>query len=94
MRNLAVFHRNIFASSFRHASSLAQNVPEESPKRSFNRMKGWQIHNYSDSIEELQHSENIKKPHIRKPSQLLVKIAASSVNPLDVAMISELMCVE
>lgn len=58
------------------------------PKSNLRNMSGFQIHNYGE-ISELQHTDHVKKPYIRKPSEVLVKITASSVNPLDVAMISE-----
>ena len=90
MRNLVILNRIKWTFGVRHASSIAEVAPEASQKRNHNRMKGWQIHNYSENVEELQSSANIKKPHIKSPSQLLVKIAASSVNPLDVAMISKI----
>lgn len=60
-------------------------------KLNHNRMSGWQIHSYSDNISDLQSSDMLKKPFIRKPSELLVKVSASSVNPIDVAMMSELL---
>ena len=89
MRNLVIFNRIRWTFGVRHASSVAEAAPDVSQKRNHDRMRGWQIHNYSESVEELQSSTNMKKPHIKSPSQLLVKIAASSVNPLDVAMISK-----
>lgn len=58
------------------------------PKSNLRKMAGFQIHSYGE-ISELQHTEHVKKPYIRKPSEVLVKVTASSVNPLDVAMISE-----
>lgn len=53
------------------------------------KMSGWQIHSYGVPQEEIQFSEGIKMPILKSPTQLLVKVKASSVNPIDVAMISE-----
>lgn len=89
MRNLILFKHFNWKFGTRNASSLANVLSDNTEKRCHNRMSGWQIHNYSDSVSELQNSDNLKKPHIRKPNQLLVKILASSVNPIDVAMMSE-----
>lgn len=47
---------------------------------------GWQIHSYGE-LEEVQFSK-IRKPIIKSPKELLVKIHASSVNPIDIAMVS------
>lgn len=53
------------------------------------KMCGWQIHAYGDPAEELQYSDNIKMPTIKDPDHILVKIEASSVNPIDVLMSSK-----
>ena len=47
---------------------------------------GYQIHSYG-SLDEVQFTDKIKQPVIRSPTELLVKVDASSVNPIDVAMI-------
>jgi hypothetical protein len=88
MRNINLIKRFNWKVGVRNASSLAEVSPETVPKNR-NRMSGWQIHNYSESVSELQNAENLKKPHIKTPSQLLVKVLASSVNPIDVAMMSK-----
>uniref|UniRef100_A0A1I8MI92 Enoyl reductase (ER) domain-containing protein n=1 Tax=Musca domestica TaxID=7370 RepID=A0A1I8MI92_MUSDO len=51
------------------------------------KMKGWQIHSYGD-VEELQYSDKLKMPQIRQADHCLVKVLATSVNPIDVAMLS------
>lgn len=70
------------------ASDVIVKPDSTEPKSNLRKMAGFQIHNYGE-ITELQHTEHVKKPYIRKPSEILVKVTASSVNPLDVAMISE-----
>lgn len=52
-------------------------------------MSGWQLHSYSENIADLQFAQNLKKPVIQSPSQVLVKVLAASVNPIDVAMMSK-----
>ncbi|XP_058450197.1 reticulon-4-interacting protein 1 homolog, mitochondrial [Malaya genurostris] len=67
--------------------STVSGVPSYSRKvRPVSKMRGWQIHSYG-SLDEVQYSESLKMPMLTSPNQLLVKITASSVNPIDVAMI-------
>lgn len=87
MRKLTLLHTIPWRTGYRKTSSVAVKVTENETAR--NRMSGWQIHSYSENIDDLQLSENLKKPYIRKPSELLVKVLASSVNPIDVAMMSK-----
>jgi len=47
--------------------------------------EAWQIHSYG-GLEELQKS-SVREPTITKPDQVLVKVQAASVNPLDLGMI-------
>ncbi|XP_053694204.1 reticulon-4-interacting protein 1 homolog, mitochondrial [Sabethes cyaneus] len=54
--------------------------------RPISKMCGWQIHSYG-SLDEVEYSENVKMPVLTSPNQLLVKVTAASVNPIDVAMI-------
>ncbi|XP_063238794.1 reticulon-4-interacting protein 1 homolog, mitochondrial [Bacillus rossius redtenbacheri] len=49
-------------------------------------MQAWQIHAYG-GVEELQLSRSARAPQITKPDDVLVEVAASSVNPIDVAML-------
>lgn len=51
-------------------------------------MKTWQISQYGQ-IDELQLSNTARRPSISKCSDVVVKVHASSVNPIDVAMIGE-----
>lgn len=50
------------------------------------KMQAWQIHSY-EGLEELKLS-NVRIPIIAKPTEVLVNVEASSVNPIDVAMTS------
>lgn len=48
------------------------------------KMKSWQIHQYG-SIEELQLGQT-RLPIITHPDQVIIKVSAASVNPIDTAM--------
>lgn len=65
------------------------NYDDESSQTGTNgipgKMKGWQIHEYG-GVEILQCSENIKIPTIQSPTEVLVEVHATSVNPIDVKM--------
>lgn len=74
----------------RSLTKLSINL-EEKP----NKMQAWQIHSYN-GLEDLKLS-NIRIPVIMQPTDVLVKIEAASINPVDVAMtsrfsISDCMC--
>lgn len=66
---------------FRSLAKLSANLKEKPDK-----MQAWQIHSYN-GLEDLKLS-NIRVPIIRHPTDVLVKIEAASVNPIDVAMTS------
>lgn len=72
--------------SVQNNTEISQNITEIATL--INRMKSYQIHNYG-ALDELQLSQTSRKPFIQSPNQVLVKITASSVNPLDVAMIGK-----
>lgn len=63
-----------------HQKRLCSNV--RTPE---NRMRAWQIHSYGD-LGELQLSKT-RLPIIASPKELLVKVEASSINPIDYMMI-------
>lgn len=60
--------------------------PRAPPKSSFRKMGGWQLHSYGD-VDELQFSDKLKLPQIRSSNECLVRVHATSVNPIDVAML-------
>lgn len=64
-------------------STTAEPNVDMNPKEG--KMCAWQIHSYG-GIEELQLSCSVREPIITKPDDVLVSISASSVNPIDVAM--------
>lgn len=57
------------------------------------KMGAWQIHAYS-GIDELQYSDKVKIPTINTNNDVLVKIKASSVNPIDIAMTSKAIVIQ
>lgn len=50
------------------------------------KMSGWQIQKYGE-LDQLKFSEDIPKPKIAKPTQVLIEVLTTSVNQLDVFMI-------
>lgn len=52
-----------------------------------NRVREWHVLRYGNLDEELIYKEDCKKPHIKEPSEVMIKVLAASVNPIDVAMI-------
>lgn len=55
------------------------------------KMQAWQIHSYN-GLNDLKLS-NIRIPVIKNPTDVLVKVEAASVNPIDVAMTSILLLI-
>jgi hypothetical protein len=51
-------------------------------------MLAWQIYSYGD-LKEVQQSSSTRIPMISKPKEVLVKVSATSVNPIDVAMLGK-----
>lgn len=72
----------------RSLATAAEAVKPNDSKHIYSKMAAYQIHSYGNNIEELQFNRNAKKPHIKMPSEVLVKVHASSVNPIDLAMTS------
>jgi hypothetical protein len=63
-------------------------VPEVSRKWNATKMLAWQIHGYG-GLEELKLSTTARIPHINDPDDVLVQIAATSINPIDLAMMGK-----
>lgn len=63
-------------------------VPEVSKERSTSKMPAWQIHSYG-GLEELQLSETARIPQIKDPDDVLIQVCASSINPIDLAMMGK-----
>lgn len=77
----AVRHLRKSLSSVAHPKQDYNVDPKEEGK-----MSAWQIHSYG-GMEELQLSKSVKIPLLMNPNAVLVKVMASSVNPIDVAML-------
>lgn len=54
------------------------------------KMAAWQIHSYG-GLEELQLSRSARIPTIMNPNDVLIKVRASSINPIDLAMMGKLL---
>lgn len=55
-------------------------------------MQAWQIHSYNGP-DELRLA-SVRMPVIRSPTDVLVKVEAASVNPIDIAMTSTIFFIE
>lgn len=80
-----------------HANAQFFSEPEQkdNEKSSFQergcnllKMTAWQIHDYGD-LQELQFCKNVKMPQIQQSNECLIKVLATSVNPIDVLMLSK-----
>lgn len=71
------------ATQFRPLTKLSAVSLQENPD---DKMQAWQIHSYN-GLNDLQLS-NVRIPVINQPTDVLVKVQAASVNPIDVAMAS------
>lgn len=96
---LSVIKRSTRVNHVRNTSNAAEST-STSPvnldvekgsfkKERFHKMQGYSISAYSNDLEELQFSSTLRKPYISAPNQVLVKVTAASVNPIDVAMMSK-----
>lgn len=50
------------------------------------KMRSWQAHSFGGP-EQLQLTDSARAPAVTKPGQVLVKVAAASLNPIDGAML-------
>jgi hypothetical protein len=62
--------------------------PLHNERENIGKMLAWQISSYGD-IKELELSNNAKIPFLSKPNDVLVKVSATSVNPIDVLMLGK-----
>lgn len=67
-------------------SRFLSNVLAKYKENVEDKMQAWQIHSYG-GLEELKLS-NVRIPVIAKPTDVLIKVEASSVNSIDIAMTS------
>ncbi|XP_046630199.1 reticulon-4-interacting protein 1, mitochondrial-like [Neodiprion virginianus] len=67
-------------SRIRCLSQLSRRYKENSETK----MQAWQIHSYG-GLSDLKLSE-VRIPIIRKPGDVLIKVEASSINPIDISM--------
>lgn len=80
---LPILHKQLLY--FEHA--LRRNYSTEHgaiPHKILKRMDAWQVHEYCSEAQ----LTNTRTPIINSPSDVLIKVEAASVNPLDVAMSS------
>lgn len=63
-------------------------VPEVSKDCNGSKMLAWQIHGYGD-LEELKLSKTVRIPLMKGPDDVLIQIAATSINPIDLAMMGK-----
>lgn len=89
LRQLVRLNRCQFSASAKSVLSGSQTNDQTAPpptSKSADKMRGWQLHNYGD-IDELQLSDMLKIPQIRSSNECLVRIRATAVNPIDLAML-------
>jgi len=97
---MTAMHRKKFLSILFQIDSIGQfacvngrfrgyaTVPEVSKECSTSKMLAWQVHCYG-GLEELQLSKTARIPQIKGPNDVLIQVYASSVNPIDLAMMGK-----
>lgn len=65
---------------------LNHNATSNNRLNSDRKMRAWQFHEYND---EIQYTDMAKIPGLTSANDVLVKVRATSVNPIDVAMSSK-----
>lgn len=84
-------HRRNFSHFSSSSTTTSSTKPADSPPRSKSDARGelrsWQIHAYS-GIDDLQASTS-RIPPIKSPTDVLIRVHASSINPIDIAMVNE-----
>lgn len=78
-------HRSLISKIF-YSNAVPSKPLHEFEGEESNKMAAWQIHSYG-GLEELQLARNVRTPLITKPNEVLIKVLATSLNPLDLAMI-------
>lgn len=81
---LVNFRHSLYNNSKFNIYSTAPNVSRDTND---SKMNAWQIHCYG-GLEELQLSKTTRIPHIQDPNDIIVRISASSINPIDLAMLA------
>ncbi|XP_058059391.1 reticulon-4-interacting protein 1 homolog, mitochondrial [Anopheles bellator] len=87
-RDITGTFRCLATSTVPSASTAAPTHEQQRRHASHGRMSGWEINAYGSPQEEVQFNGGIRIPTLKSPTQLLVKVKAASVNPIDVAMIA------
>jgi hypothetical protein len=99
VKKLATMHKNLL-STFCKVDNIGQfickrdcirgyaTVQKVSKECNDTKMFAWQIHSYG-GLEELQLSKTARIPHIKRPNDVLIQVSASSVNPIDIAMMGK-----
>lgn len=97
---MTAMHRKKFLSILSQIDSIGQfacvngrvrgyaTVAEVSKECSTPKMMAWQVHSYG-GLEELQLSKTARIPQIKGPNDVLIQVYASSVNPVDLAMMGK-----
>ncbi|XP_074661586.1 NAD(P)H oxidoreductase RTN4IP1, mitochondrial-like [Tubulanus polymorphus] len=70
---------NLFLKTNRHYDAIRGRI-------SINHMSQWQIKKYGKENSCLNLEQNATVPHINNPTDVLIQVYASSINPLDVLM--------
>lgn len=88
MKALSMFFKIDNIGQFIRVNSCSRGfstVPEVSKECNGSKMLAWQIHGYG-GLEELKLSKTARIPHIKGSNDVLIQIAATSINPIDLAM--------
>jgi hypothetical protein len=83
---------NKLSSKLINSFSQIQYLSQMSAKPKDNvhgKMLAWQIHYYADKNDP--HLSRVRIPILSRPSEVLIKVDASSVNPIDIAMTCKLL---
>ncbi|XP_052866071.1 reticulon-4-interacting protein 1 homolog, mitochondrial-like [Anopheles cruzii] len=88
LRDITGTYRCLATSTVPSSSTATPTHEQQRRHASHGRMSGWEINAYGSPQEEVQFNGGIRIPTLKSPTQLLVKVKAASVNPIDVAMIA------